>query len=176
MPDKKYIYKEEFANKSKAFKLFILIVGELVFAVLLFLIIQLFKTDAEGINRFLSYFVGTLFSVFLVAMAVLTWGYFHSHYETRITKKGIVKSYKLPPFTFQKGRILKKNIKTISTKNSDLTIFKNDVFLINESDIDKSDFQQIILKTKNGKEELFETDKPHDFIEAIKKMFSERRF
>ena len=123
MLGEKYIYKEDYSTKKKAVKFLIFFGGELVISILLLITIQLFKTEEVGLAKFITISTGVFFSIILGFVALLTWGFFHSHEEIRITKTGIKKSFRLPPFIFSKIWIEGSNIISVSFANGKKKIY-----------------------------------------------------
>ncbi len=147
----------------------------MVFAIILSLTVDLFKSDEIGLSKIIINSVGVLFSTLLIVVVFLTWGIFHSHSEIRITKSGILKTMRLPPFVAKKHLISAKSIKSISNKENNKLVFDAESLLFNESQYSKLTSNKLEMKLKNGNSEIIETQNPRGFIRAVKKMFSEGR-
>ena len=83
----------------------------------------------------------------------------------------MIKSFKMPPLVFKKKSLPVGSIKSISNFSSNKIIFKKDVFHPDNFQENSSGVFQVVVKTKDGKEEMFETEKPLDFLKAVQEMF-----
>jgi hypothetical protein len=172
MKSGKIIYKEESSIRNKAVKFLILLVGDVVGFVCVLFIVEAFRANLSGWDLMLSYLIAGTFGVLLVGVIVQTWGFFHSHSEMRVTKSSMIKSFKIPPLVFHKKILTVGNIKSITGFDTNKIIYQNGVFVRDNIQTGADRLLQVVVKTKDGKEVLFETKNPNNFAEAIKEMFT----
>lgn len=171
MSFEKIIYKEEVSFRSKWMKFLILGIGDIIGTICILIIIDAFKTELHGSELLMNNLIVGFCSILLVVVVLLTWGFFHSHSELKITKSGLSRDFKFPPFVIKKKLVSLNSIKSIMEIGKSDLIFKNGIFLMDNVQDKANECLKVVARTKDGKEEVFETNNPQGFIKAMEKMF-----